>query len=115
MSERKGKPAVSLQAAVKYLIKQRDEYKAKLDKLIPYTKSLEQQLKEAAEPYEHKIKSLEGDLKHLRKENATLHKGYKESDWYANMVRDIQRLRKENKELWEAIQRYHIAFKQDLQ
>ncbi len=35
------KNKVPLEACVKYLVRERDNYKAKLDILVPYTKSLE--------------------------------------------------------------------------
>ena len=108
-----GKPAVPLSVAVKYIIKERDKYKEKLEQLAPYTKSLEKRLADAAEPYEHKIKSLEGDIKQLRKENDAFRKGYKETTWYANMVKEIQRLRQENKDLWDAVNKYHLTVRND--
>ena len=98
---------IPLEAAVKWLIRERDRYRDKLDELIVYTKSLERELKEGAEPYEHKIKSLEGDIKSLRKENAALRKDFKETEWAKGIVKENERLKLANRDLWKKVNEFN--------
>lgn len=83
---------VPIEAAVKYIVRDRNKQKDKVGQLTEYAKKLEA-----------KIRQLEGDMKHLRKENAAFHSDYKKSNWYQNLTKTITDLRTENKALWRRL------------
>lgn len=88
---------IPLEAAVKYLVKERDGYKAKLEKLIPYTKMLEQGKSERIQNLEQEVKKLRTRLdrknlayEEIMKENYALKRGYKDTQWYASMQESLR-------------------------
>ena len=92
---------VPLEAAVKYLIKERDELKAKLDILVPYTKKIEADLKSRqdfvyAECWKE-INALTAERDQLKAENIAYRKDFKTSNWYNQLHGNLEKLRAENK------------------
>ena len=116
---------IPIEGVLKYIKKERDNYKDKLETLIPYTKSLELKLKEQlivignlhdeinrlnAELEANKVTKAEiGEAKHLVKENALLRaelkamkEDYKQSDWYKTLQRHRKQLRDKQGDLIKA-------------
>ena len=94
---------------VKYLARERDRYKEKLEKLIPYTKSLERKVAE----YQHVFVEYDGNdpnkevaflrqqLNLLKEENRNLVRDYKKSNWYKSMMGTQSKLAREKKQLMD--------------
>ena len=93
------KNKVPLEACVKYLVMERDNYKAKLDILVPYTKSLEASYKALKEEkdkehekelltLQQRLESLEKQNLRLQEENSNLIKDYRKSEWFAQIERN---------------------------
>ena len=89
---------VPIEAVVKYLVKERDAYKEKLDTLVPYTKRLEARLRdmEAAvdatradevRKMEKTIERLERENKRLVEEKTNLIMDYHKTEWFKSMQR----------------------------
>lgn len=100
MADKKFKPAVSLQAAVNYVVKERDHYKEKLEILIPYTKNLEARMKDMAKEHNDEVGKIQARLDRkikeyddLYKELVALRRDYKESGWYRDLTESNKRLR----------------------
>ena len=100
MGDKKYKPAVSLQAVVKYVVKERDHYKEKLAMVTAYAKKLEaekeqenadlhQEVSRIRERLERKNKEYED----LYRENAALKKGYHDTQWYQSLMNLNKQLR----------------------
>jgi len=92
---------VPLEAAVKYLIKERDELKAKLDILVPYTKKIEADLKSRQDfvyaEYWKEINALTKERDQLKAENIAYRNDFKTSNWYNQLHGNLEKLRAENK------------------
>ena len=93
MAEKKHKPAVPLSVAVKWIVKDRDKYKEKLEQLIPYTKQLEAGRSKRIEELESEVARLRNkldkknrDYEALVSENAAIRRNYKESGWYRDLM-----------------------------
>ena len=83
---------VPIEAAVKWLIKERDRYKEKLDTIVPYTKSLETRVRDLEKLIEglgdcpmKRIEKLEKENRRLIEEKTFLIQDYQKSDWYKSM------------------------------
>lgn len=81
-----------IEAAVKWLIKERDRYKEKLDTIVPYTKSLETRVRDLEKLIEglgdcpmKRIEKLEKENRRLIEEKTFLIQDYQKSDWYKSM------------------------------
>ena len=107
---------IPIEAAVKWLIRERDRYKEKLEQLIPYTKSLEKKLfdKEREIEQEHdslltkqdkRITELTNQRESLKAELEAFRSDFKQTQWYIQLDGDRNRLRKENKALRKALNR----------
>jgi len=114
---RRAKPNedVPLEGVVKWIARERDGYKAKLAKLVPYTKELEakvaklvpytKELEAKVTRYEKALNpsedgelsynSLLANFKHLKGENLALRTNLKESDWYRTLYKKAEKYRKE--------------------
>ena len=106
---------IPIEGVLKYIKRDRDKYKEKLETLVPYTKSLEAKLKEltarnltleeALKDYDEmkkiakRVRVLETEKEGLIKENSAIISDYKTSEWYKMLKEDRRRLRKQNKEL----------------
>ena len=92
---------VPLEAAVKYIVRERDALRKKLDILVPYTKSLEQQVKEVRDETVDRLtkenKGLQKQYDTVNAEAVALRKGYKKSQWYLQLKESNKRLREEIK------------------
>lgn len=100
---RRAKPNedVPLEGVVKWIARERDGYKAKLAKLVPYTKELEAKVtryEKALNPTENgelSYNSLLANFKHLKGENLALRTNLRESDWYRTLINKAEKYRKE--------------------
>lgn len=99
---------IPLEAVLKYIVKERDRYKNKLEILIPYTKSLEQKVKSHEKNIElvKQCKELEDKLKvatrlneDYRAELKALKSDYKTSEWYLDTRRQMTQQRTRIREL----------------
>lgn len=95
---------IPLEAAVKYLVKERDNLKCKLEILVPYTKSLEKKLK----AYENELDeetpaAIRLRAEELKRENRALKDDYKQSTWYKDLKRKMDSLTRENNHLKQRI------------
>jgi len=113
---------IPIEGVLKYIKRERDKYKEKLETLIPYTKSLENKLKEltarnltlegALKDYNEqkkltkRISVLEQEKEMLIKENSALIKDFKQTDWYKQLKDGKKKLRNENKVLKQALNRF---------
>ena len=113
---------IPIEGVLKYIKRDRDKYKEKLETLVPYTKSLEAKLKEltarnltleeALKDYDEmkkiakRVRVLETEKEGLIKENSAIISDYKTSEWYKMLKEDRRRLRKQNKELKIMLNRY---------
>ena len=113
---------IPIEGVLKYIKRDRDKYKEKLETLVPYTKSLEAKLKEltarnltleeALKDYDEmkkiakRVRVLETEKEGLIKENSAIISDYKTSEWYKMLKEDRRRLRKQNKELKILLNRY---------
>lgn len=111
---------VPLEAVLKYIKKSRDEYKEKLETLIPYAKSLEERLSSLTEEYEalkqafeeNKVSKAElGLVKCIKNENdamraelSSFRKDYKATQWYKQMKEDRNKVYEQNKKLRSAFE-----------
>ena len=89
-----GPEKIPLEAIVKYVAKERDKYKEKMEQVAEYAKSLEAQ----------NARLVDANAT-LRKDNAALRKGFKQSEMYVSMKRRIERLGKQNRDLWAQLAR----------
>ena len=103
---------VPLEAVLKYIKQDRDKYKAKLDELIPYTKSLEKKVKvleedgvEDAKKLKNKMALLEARNIGLEAELKALRTNYKQSEWYKDLKEQRKRYSERNKILKQALNR----------
>lgn len=98
---------VPIEAVLKYIVRDRDHYKAKLEQLIPYTKSLEQKLKdnetELLAQASARIKELQSQRDQFLEELSAFREDNKQTAWYIQLEEDRKRLRKENKALRKAL------------
>ena len=110
---------IPLEAAVKYLIRERDGYKQKLDLLVPYTKRLEVRLNdtekllditktEEVKKMGKTIERLEMENRKLIEEKSAIIKDYHTSEWFKGMQRTHQKLRERIFRLRESLD---IAYK----
>lgn len=106
---------IPIEGVLKYIKRERDKYKEKLEKLIPYTKNLEERFKdltarnlvleEALKDYTEckkmrkRVEVLEKEKEELIRNNSALISDYKQSDWYKDLHNMNKKLREENKEL----------------
>lgn len=113
---------IPIEGVLKYIKRERDKYKDKLETLVPYTKSLENKLKEltarnltlegALKDYDDqkkltkRISVLEQEKEMLIKENSALIKDFKQTDWYKQLKDGKKKLRNENKMLKQALNRF---------
>lgn len=113
---------IPIEGVLKYIKRERDKYKEKLETLVPYTKSLENKLKEltarnltlegALKDYNEqkklikRISVLEQEKEMLIKENSALIKDFKQTDWYKQLKDSKKKLRRENKMLKQALNRF---------
>jgi len=109
----KSNKTVPLEGAVKYLIKERDHYKEKLEQIVPYTKSLEQKLSDTESRHEKQVAVYKELVKNLKKENEALRKDYKKSDWFAGIDEERINLRRKVMELQGALNRLLVKERQD--
>ena len=115
MSKKKMNEDIPLEAVLKYIKEDRDRYKAKLERLEPYTKELERTIAELKEllsaPDVHtawqRIAELRRENINLRArkekkdreyealllENNRLQQGYHDTDWYKKLHEENRRLR----------------------
>lgn len=102
-----------LEAAVKWLVKERDRYKEKLETLIPYTKRLEADLRaireEKDKERQKELQALEKRLKQaneraerLERENSALIKDYRQSGWF-KQIEENQRKRKAERDRYREL------------
>lgn len=102
-----------LEAAVKWLVKERDRYKEKLETLIPYTKRLEADLRaireEKDKECQKELQALEKRLKQaneraerLERENSALIKDYRQSGWF-KQIEENQRKRKAERDRYREL------------
>ena len=100
---------VPLEAAVKYLVKERDELKAKLNILVPYTKKMEADLKSRQDfvyaEYWKEINALTAERDQLKAENIAYRKDFKTSNWYNQLHGNLEKLRAENRHLMAELSR----------
>lgn len=95
--------AIPTYVLLKYITAERDKLQAKLNELVPYTKSLEQKLDKVC--YEDVVK-LKKENEGLRKqldnavlEAKTLRDDYRLSDWYAQLQANCDKAKSEAKRL----------------
>lgn len=116
---------IPIEGVLKYIKRERDKYKEKLETLVPYTKSLENKLKEltarnltlegALKDYNEqkklikRIGVLEQEKEMLIKENSALIKDFKQTDWYKQLKDGKKKLRRENKALKQALNRFLVG------
>ena len=98
MNKKANNDPVPLEAAVKYLVRDRDRYKERLDALIPYAKSLEHRLYQKESP--EGLDDAWAEIKALRQEIANLKNQVEQFREAKNAYRDeCRELRKENRQL----------------
>ena len=110
---------VPIEAVLKYIKQDRDKYKAKLDQIVPYTKSLEQKVKilqrelDKYDGYPEQMREIRKENERLVKENYRLTKeneialrelkafrtDYRESEWFKQLSENRERLKKTNRRL----------------
>lgn len=95
---------IPLEAAVKFIVRERDNLKRKIEILVPHTKSLEKRLK----AYENELgeetpAAIRLRAEELKRENRSLKNDYKQSTWYKDLKRKLDRLTKENNHLKQRI------------
>ena len=102
-----------LEAVLKYIKRDRDKYKAKLERLIPYTKSLEERLERASDARFNELIKENVNLKSandgLKKENAALRAEYRKSGWFIGLEKRDAALAKENAFLKQELIRLRAA------
>ena len=86
---------IPLEAVLKWIKKERDSYKAKLDRLVPYTKSLEQRNRE-----------LEIENTRLRKENSGLASDITKSTIYKGLNERYVKVKRDKETLLEKLARH---------
>lgn len=112
-------PQVPISAVLKYIVKDRDKYKAKLDQLIPYAKSLEKKVQDLEKEIDGLNKRLkENEVKKadlammkqtmnenefMKEELRAFRRDFKETAWFKQMDDDRKRMR-------EALKKLRIAF-----
>lgn len=114
---------IPLEAVLKYIKKERDKYKAKLENLVPYTKALEQKVKDLDDiisDKEKRIADLEKrleeneikkgeynqaihDNKFMKEELDAFRKDYRKTEWYKQLEDARKALRADNKKLRETL------------
>lgn len=103
---------VPVEAVLKYIIQERDNYKEKLHSTVEYAKAREKYLREEKKReiesrdvqikrLEQKVKSLEGQVQKLMIDNGMLVNEYKKSDWY-------KQLHNKNKKLQEKVGQWRM-------
>lgn len=116
---------VPISGVLKYIKQDRDRYRQKLETLVPYTKNLEEKVKElmvrnltlenAMKDYAEMKKTarrvgvLEGEKLKLIAENSALVSDYKKSEWYAQLKASRKALRRENILLKQALNKYLVS------
>ena len=116
---------IPIEGVLKYIKRERDKYKEKLETLIPYTKSLEAKLKEltarnltlenALKDYNEtkkiakRVSVLELEKERLIKENSAIIADYKQTEWYKQLKDGKKKLRKENVLLKQALNRFLVG------
>lgn len=101
---------VPLEAVVKYLVKERDQLKRKLNYIVPYTKHLEAELRDidnGKKQEENKelaaalrrVKTLEAEKQRLIEENSTLIKDYRKSEWFTQTKKKYDKYKEERNAL----------------
>lgn len=116
---------IPAEAVIPYLVKQRNGYKAKLDYITPYTKSLEAKVKALEKKVQEQdgiiselrdaksklgwMRQIEQENERMKKELKALRKDYKSSDWYLQKEGELKRLRKKIGEMRMALNRLLVA------
>lgn len=90
---------IPLEAVLKWIKKERDSYKAKLDRLVPYTKSLEQRNRE-----------LEIENTRLRKENSGLASDITKSTIYKGLMERYVKVKRDKETLLEKLARHEKRY-----
>lgn len=97
---------IPLEAVVKYLVKERDQLKRKLNYIVPYTKHLEAELRDidnGKKQEENKelaaalrrVKTLEAEKQRLIEENSTLIKDCRKSEWFVQTKKKYDKYKSE--------------------
>lgn len=108
---------IPLEACVKYLVRERDELKRKLDLLVPYTKKLESEKKSLEKLVSETMSDKDKTIARLEKENIRLVEektmlisDYQSSEWYKGLLRGhnrkdelIKRLKSERDEAYRKL------------
>lgn len=96
---------IPVEALLKYIVKERDKYKQKLETLIPYTKGLEARLADNDKKHEETVTKMERqferkcrEYEELYKEVVTMRRDYKESAWYRDLHEESRKLREKIKQ-----------------
>lgn len=101
---------VPLEAVVKYLVKERDQLKRKLNYIVPYTKHLEAELRDidnGKKQEENKelaaalrrVRTLEAEKQRLIEENSTLIKDCRKSEWFTQTKKKYDKYKEERNAL----------------
>ena len=101
------KSDIPLEAAVKYLIRDRDIAKEKLEKVAKYAKQLESE----RGYWDKEIERQKQENEALREENEYLRKEVKESALWKNMKLQIKAIQAKNKELKATIERLYAEMR----
>ncbi len=95
MRNRKPYNDIPLEGLLKYIKADRDSFKAKLEQLIPYTKSLET-----------RIGDLEKEIEVLRKEKSSLMREVTRTPIYKSLLDRYTKVRRDNQDLLERVAKY---------
>ena len=129
-------PQIPISAVLKYIKKDRDDYKSKLETLTDYTKELERRVKdlegiirirdEEILTLEQKLSENEvskaemANLHQLKKENEFMHAelsrfraDYRETSWFKQLYEDKRRLMESNRKLKRAMNQLLVTHKVD--
>ena len=120
--EQKMTNEVPIQGVLKWIRNERDRLQEKLDKIVPYTKSLEQKVKDLQaelaklkddkmEERDGKIRGLEAERQHLLDELAAFRNDYRQTQWFIQIDGQNTQLRKENKALKKAVSQLINGYK----
>ena len=84
---------IPIEAVLKYIKEDRDKYKAKLEQLIPYTKSLEARIKELEKGHSSDITELQQKITKLKTKNmlltqekTALIEDLHSTEWFRNLM-----------------------------
>lgn len=103
------------EALLKWIVKERDKYKAKLDMLVPYTKSLEDRVRflEKARTADNEslmkqLSNAKARIAHLTQEKSELIEDYHKTEWYGQIQESCSRKNKRIVALQQTISRLMI-------